>query len=162
MFRHAGNPALGNAAGWEPHRSIDHSRQLLDTIFGGAETYAIVLKSTGLPVGHIELMFATDFHTAPLADGEAEISYWIGQEYWGQGLVAEAAQLLIQHSFQTLGLGGLWCCHYHGNLQSKRVQEKCGFRYIRTVPFQTEYGTQDQSLEYILYSPERRPDHADT
>ena len=129
LFRHAGNPALGNAAGWEPHRSIDHSRQLLDTIFGGAETYAIVLKSTGLPVGNIELMFATDFHTAPLAPHEAEISYWIGQEYWGQGLVPEAARLLIHHSFQTLGLGGRWCCHYHGNLQSKRVQEKCGFRY---------------------------------
>lgn len=129
LFRHAGNPALGNAAGWEPHRSIDHSRQLLDTIFGGAETYAIVLKSTGLPVGNIELMFATDFHTAPLAPHEAEISYWIGQEYWGQGLVPEAARLLIHHGFQNLHLTGLWCCHYHGNLQSKRVQEKCGFRY---------------------------------
>lgn len=129
LFRHAGNPALGNAAGWEPHQSLEHSRQLLPTIFGGTETYAIVLKSTGLPVGNIELMFATDFHTAPLAPHEAEISYWIGQEYWGQGLVPEAAQLLIHHSFQNLQLSGLWCCHYHGNLQSKRVQEKCGFRY---------------------------------
>ena len=88
-----------------------------------------MLKSTGLPVGNIELMFATDFHTAPLAPHEAEISYWIGQDYWGQGLVPEAAQLLIHHSFQNLHLTGLWCCHYHGNLQSKRVQEKCGFHY---------------------------------
>lgn len=129
LFRHAGNPALGKAAGWEPHQSLEQSRQLLSTIFGGAETYAIVLKSTGLPVGNIELMFATDFHTAPLAPHEAEISYWIGQDYWGQGLVPEAAQLLIPHSFQNLHLTGLWCCHYHGNLQSKRVQEKCGFHY---------------------------------
>lgn len=129
LFRHAGNPALGKAAGWEPHQSLEQSRQLLSTIFGGAETYAIVLKSTGLPVGNIELMFATDFHTAPLTPHEAEISYWIGQDYWGQGLVPEAAQLLIHHSFQNLHLTGLWCCHYHGNLQSKRVQEKCGFHY---------------------------------
>ena len=64
LFRHAGNPALGNAAGWEPHRSIDHSRQLLDTIFGGAETYAIVLKSTGLPVGIFIANFIFGIKTA--------------------------------------------------------------------------------------------------
>lgn len=129
LFRHAGNPALGNAAGWEPHKNLEHSKELLPTIFGGKETYAIVLKSTGLPVGNIEVMTEADFHTAPLASNEAELSYWIGEEYWGQGLVPEAAQLLIQHCFENLQLTGLWCCHYHGNIQSKRVQEKCGFQY---------------------------------
>ncbi|MBP3417432.1 MAG: GNAT family N-acetyltransferase [Spirochaetaceae bacterium] len=127
LFRYASNPALGGAAGWEPHRSLEQSRQLLPTVFGNPETYAIVLKATGLPVGNIEIMGQDDFHTAPLAPNEAELSYWIGQEFWGQGLVPEATRLILRRCFEELELDGVWCCHYEGNLQSKRVQEKTGF-----------------------------------
>lgn len=127
LFRHASNPVIGEAAGWMPHRSLEQSRRLLPIIFGDPETYAIVLKSTGLPVGNIEVMREEDFHTAPLAPNEAELSYWIGQEFWGQGLVPEATKLILHRCFTDLKLDGVWCCHYEGNLQSKRVQEKCGF-----------------------------------
>ena len=38
-----------------------------------------------------------------------------------------------------------------GNRQSARVIEKCGFRYIKTVPYETRYGTVENSVESILY-----------
>ena len=34
--------------------------------------------------------------------------------------------------FNELNLNAVWCAHYDGNTKSKRVIEKCGFRYHHT------------------------------
>ena len=46
--------------------------------------------------------------------------------------------------------------HFDRNAQSKRVVEKCSFQYIKTTKFETRYDTVENSIEYILYHPERR------
>jgi RimJ/RimL family protein N-acetyltransferase len=92
-------------------------------------TYAVVLKSTGKPVGSIGII---DGDAASKDKNEAEIGYWIGVPYWGQGLIPEAMRGLVRHTFEDLGLSALWCGYYEGNEKSKRVQEKCGFRYDHT------------------------------
>ena len=35
-------------------------------------------------------------------DKGVELGYWIGEEYWGQGLVAEACKPIIKHLFEDL------------------------------------------------------------
>ena len=49
--------------------------------------------------------------------------------FWGQGLIPEASRALIRWGFTELGLETIWCNHYDGNARSRRVIEKCGFRY---------------------------------
>ena len=82
-------------------------------------------EGTGKPIGSIGL------HRNDLAenDDEMELGYWLGVPYWGRGLVPEAAEELLRHAFQDLGLARVWCGYYDGNDKSKRVQEKLGFRY---------------------------------
>ena len=46
----------------------------------------------------------------------------------------EAARALLRHAFEDLGLARVWCSYFDGNEKSRRVQEKLGFRYQRTVP----------------------------
>ena len=94
------------------------------------ETYAIVLKETGLPVGSISLHFHSDLAQK---DDECELGYWIGVPCWGQGLVPEAARELLRHAFEDLEMARVWCGYYEGNEKSKRVQEKLGFKYQRTT-----------------------------
>ncbi len=135
LYKYAKDPAVGPIAGWPPHTSIENSREIIRTILSAPETYAVVLKQTGEPVGSIGLMFGAGTHTAKIASGEAEIGYWIGVPYWGQGLIPEAVRRLLRHGFEELGLQAIWCGYYDGNAQSQRVQEKCGFQYSHT-----EYG----------------------
>lgn len=73
----------------------------------------------------------------------------------------EVVQAVIRYLFEVENLDFLICGHFECNGRSRRVIEKCGFRYSRTAPFTTEYGTQDQSMEYILYNRERSEHHAD-
>ena len=128
-YRYAKDPLVGPSAGWPVHTSVENSRQVIRDVLMVPETYAIVLKETGLPIGSISL------HQTAICENkdEAELGFWIGVPYWGQGLVPEASRELLRHAFEDLNLSRVWCGYFDGNVQSKRVQEKLGFRYRRTV-----------------------------
>lgn len=132
LYRYASDPRVGPAAGWPPHRSIADSLEVIRTIFSAPETYAVVLRSTGEPVGSVGIMFGDGVHSADIADREAEIGYWIGVPYWGQGLIPEAVDRLLRRCFEELDLEAVWSGHYDGNMQSRRVMEKCGFSFHHT------------------------------
>jgi RimJ/RimL family protein N-acetyltransferase len=66
-------------------------------------------------------------------DDECELGYWLGVPYWGQGLMTEAAKEMVRHAFEDCGMMKIWVGYYDGNNRSKRVQEKCGFKYQWTT-----------------------------
>ena len=129
LFKYASDPDIGPISGWPPHTSVENSLEIIRTVFAAPETYAVVLKDTGKPVGSCGIMFADGLHSAEMKSGEAEIGYWIGKPYWGQGLIPEAVKALLVRSFNKLHLNIVWCGYYDGNTKSKRVCEKCGFIY---------------------------------
>lgn len=134
LFKYASDPDIGPIAGWSPHTSVAESLEVIRTIFAAPETYAVVLKATGEPVGSCGIMFSESLHTADMSHGEAEIGYWLGKPYWGRGLIPEAVGALLSRCFNMLNLRTVWCGHYDGNIKSKRVCEKCGFRFHHTNP----------------------------
>lgn len=132
LFKYASDPDIGPIAGWPPHTSVEHSLEIIRTVFAAPETYAAVLKETGEPVGSCGIMFSESLHSADMKQDEAEIGYWIGKPYWGRGLIPEAVGALLARSFGDLHLDAVWCGYYDGNIKSKRVIEKCGFSYHHT------------------------------
>ena len=90
------------------------------------------LKHTGELVGRIGLTFGDGQHSAEMKENEAEIGYWMGRLYWGKGLIPEAVRRLRQRCFEDLGINAIWCGYYDGNTKSRRVMEKCGFRFHHT------------------------------
>lgn len=132
LYKYAKNPAIGPIAGWHPHTSVAESLEIIRTVFAAPETYAVVLKETGEPVGSAGVMFTDGMHSAAMQDNEAEIGYWIGVPYWGQGLIPEAVRCLLERCFIDLGVSAVWCGYYDGNNQSRRVMEKCGLTYHHT------------------------------
>lgn len=132
LYKYAKDPAIGPIAGWLPHTSVEHSLEIIRSIFSVPETYAVILKETGEPIGSVGIMRGDGMHSATMQAGEAEIGYWIGVPYWGQGLIPEAVHCLLRRCFVNLGISAVWCSYYDGNRQSKRVMEKCGLVYHHT------------------------------
>lgn len=132
LFRYASDPDIGPIAGWPTHTSVENSLEIIRTVFAAPETYAVVLKDTGEPVGSCGIMFSDSLHSADMKQNEAEIGYWIGKPYWGQSLIPEAVMALLARCFHDLHLDAAWCGYYDGNTKSKRVIEKCGFKYHHT------------------------------
>ena len=58
---------------------------------------------------------------------QAELSFWIGRPYWGQGLAGEAVGALITYGFTALGLNRIYAYHMVRNPASARVLERQGF-----------------------------------
>ena len=133
LFLYASDPRVGPPAGWAPHKTEEESLSIIRGILAQPYTFAVVLKETGKPVGSVGLMIGKRSH-GDLPDKEAEIGYWIGVPYWGQGLIPEAVRRLEQFAFDELGMNILWCGYFDGNEKSHRVQEKCGFTYHHTIP----------------------------
>ena len=132
LYLYAQDERVGPMAGWPAHTSEENSREIIRTVLSAPETYAVVLKETGKPVGSVGIMFKGNSH-CELSDTETEIGYWIGVPYWGRGLIPEAVDALLNRCFETFNCTAVWCCYYDGNEKSKRVQEKCGFKYQHTV-----------------------------
>lgn len=131
LFEFAKDPAVGGAAGWNPHKSVDESLEIIRTVLGEPETYAVVLKENMRAVGSVGLMIGGKSRL-DISENEAEIGYWIGVPFWGRGLIPEAVRELVRYGFEELGLVRIWCGYFDGNEKSKRVQEKCGFKYHHT------------------------------
>lgn len=151
LYRYAKDPAVGPIAGWPPHESVEGSREVIRDVLSAEETYAVVLRETGKPVGSVGLLFGEN-GTVPVPEGEAELGYWIGVPYWGRGLIPEASRELIRHAFDDLGLSGIRCGSYEGNANSQRVQEKLGFvfdRWERNLPCELLGETRNARMSYL-------------
>ena len=128
LYAYAKDPDVGPAAGWPPHQSIEESRDIIKNVLNGREAYAICLKADGKAIGTVELKLKghTDMTDR---DDECELGYCLGKPYWGQGIMPEAVEEVLRHAFEDIGMSKVWVGYYEGNAKSKRVQEKCGFRY---------------------------------
>ncbi|NLF50805.1 MAG: GNAT family N-acetyltransferase [Leptolinea sp.] len=57
----------------------------------------------------------------------AEIGYWLGETYWGKGIVSEALAAVTQYAIQTHGLYRVFAVPFAHNKGSIRVLEKAGY-----------------------------------
>lgn len=132
LYEYARDPDIGPIAGWPAHQSVEESLEAIRNVLNGREAYAVCLKTDGKAIGAIELKL--NGHTdMSRRDDECELGYWLGKPFWGQGLIPEAVREMLRHAFEDIGMTKVWVGYYEGNTKSKRVQEKCGFRYQRTT-----------------------------
>ena len=131
LYTYAKDPRVGPVAGWPSHTSAKNSLEIIRSVLCEPETYAVTLKTTQSAVGSAGIMLPGR-GSAPMSETEAEIGYWIGVPFWGQGLIPEAVRALLHRCFQNLGRTAVWCGYYDGNIKSRRVQEKCGFLFHHT------------------------------
>jgi RimJ/RimL family protein N-acetyltransferase len=56
----------------------------------------------------------------------AELGYWIGVPFWGNGYATEAARAVVAYGFEKLNLNRIFASHFKGNDKSGMVLKKVG------------------------------------
>lgn len=84
LFAHASDERVGPIAGWPVHTSVEHSNQVIETVFNHPEVYAVALKTDDIAVGMVGLLIGKDSNFK-IAEDEAEVAYWIGVPFWRKG-----------------------------------------------------------------------------
>ena len=57
----------------------------------------------------------------------AEIGYWLGESYWGRGIVTEALVAVTQYAIDACRLTRIYALPFASNTASCRVLEKAGY-----------------------------------
>lgn len=97
-----------------------------DFELGRSVVFALVNRSSHQLVGTVGLMIEKRFH-------RAELGYWVGKPFWGQGYATEASFAVIHYGFKEVGLNRIFATHMTRNPASGRVMEKLGMQYEGTL-----------------------------
>jgi len=98
-------------------RWVEHaSHNLSQTVF------AIVIDENA--VGGIGLVSKNDVYRKSM-----EIGYWLGEEFWGKGIVTEAVGAVSRYAFEQFDIVRLFADVFDWNKASIRVLEKNGYEF---------------------------------
>ena len=69
-------------------------------------------------------------------DGQSrdQRGFWLDPEFWGRGLMTEAAERVTAYAFLELGWPHLWLSNAEANAASHRVKEKQGALIVARTP----------------------------
>ena len=149
FFEYASVDGVGQMAGWLPHESRETSKRILDRFIEGRHVFAI--EFAGKAVGSLGIEKYDEEAYPEFADKRCcELGFVLAKPCWGKALMPEAVRGALRWCFTELGLDAVFCGHFVRNAQSRRVQEKCGFKPIALVKHTTRYGTvEDTTINLI-------------
>jgi RimJ/RimL family protein N-acetyltransferase len=128
MFAYASNNEVSRYVTWEAHRSLSDTKDFIRFILQNYEDkkiapWGIEHKESGKLIGTIDFVsWQVDHH-------RAEIGYVLAPEYWGSGLMTEAAQKIIAFGFENMNLVRIQARCFVENLGSERVMQKAGMSF---------------------------------
>lgn len=73
------------------------------------------------------------FHELEKEHRKSEIGFWLLPEFWGQGIIKEAVQLICDFGFNTLHLNRIEAFVESDNLNCKHAMEKLKFIFEGTM-----------------------------
>ena len=92
------------------------------------ETFAFAIIVDNKVIGSIGVFRHGNIHRQT-----AELGYYIGEEYWGKGIMTEAVKQICEYVFAQSDIIRIYAEPFTYNIASCRVLEKAGFQYEGTL-----------------------------
>ena len=127
IFAYASDPEVTKYVRFVTHKSIKDTHAFIRRVQssyrkGITPLWGMELKASGRIIG------ALGFLQWPNPDQRAELGYVINRNYWGNGLVTEAAAALVDFAFRKMKVNRIEAGTIVEHRASQRVLEKLGFK----------------------------------
>lgn len=124
---------------WLPHENIETTQYVLSLWCKDYEKddyYQWAIEYDGKVIGSISVVRYMN------ENDSAELGYCMGFDYWGKGIMTEAAKAVIAFLFDEVGTNRVAICHAVKNPASGKVAQKCGLTFEGThkEEFKTTWG----------------------
>jgi RimJ/RimL family protein N-acetyltransferase len=138
-----------------PHPySSQHAEEWIAIATGASPHTHFAIASDDNVVGGIGVM-PDNGRRGPFTGHCAEIGYWLGEEFWGRGILSEAVPAFTEWVFSELRLVRIFAAVYARNPASARVLEKAGYQFEGRM--QAAYFRDDEFIDGLLYAKVRPP-----
>ncbi|MDR2206070.1 MAG: GNAT family N-acetyltransferase [Flavobacteriaceae bacterium] len=124
LIKYADNP---NIAKWLTNRfphpyTREDGKAYLAMIANDNPTRVFAIEVNGEAVGSIGIVLQSDIH-----EKNAEIGYWLAEEFWGHGIASKAVREITKYGFQTFDIVRMFARPFSTNEKSQRILENAGF-----------------------------------
>lgn len=132
IFDYCRDPEVSKFTTWLPHKDLNDSKNLISYAQRNyqkhiPEPYGICLKSDPTRiVGTVGWFWVSEVHK------NIEIAYALSRTLWGQGLVVEACQAILNQAMRSHDINRISSRCISENVSSAKVMEKLGMKYEGT------------------------------
>lgn len=132
MFDYGKDEEVTKFLSWGPFTDLSEAKHSIKDIF-------LPRLRQKLPIGYAivdtkknKMIGTIDFHTK--YQNGAEIGYVLHKDYWNQGIMTTALNLIIMIGFEHLNYEKITIKHLKSNIASQKVIEKTLFKKILSEP----------------------------
>ncbi|MCB0476375.1 MAG: GNAT family N-acetyltransferase [Flavobacteriaceae bacterium] len=125
LVQHANNFEVAkNLTDAFPHPYTEADGKAFITMATKADPIHIfAIEVAGRAVGGIGIHPQSD-----IMKKNAELGYWLGEPYWGKGIITRAIKQMVDFAFKTYDITRVYARPYGTNIGSQKVLEKNGFK----------------------------------
>jgi RimJ/RimL family protein N-acetyltransferase len=155
LLRHADNRAVARTLRDRfphPYTGADADAWLAYAAAEPAPEGIYAIEVDGEGVGCVALERGND-----IARLTAEIGYWLGEAYWGRGIVSEAVARVTELALEEPGLVRIFAPVFAGNVRSMRVLERNG--YVREAILRRSGFKDGAVFDRVIYARTRESSH---
>jgi ribosomal-protein-alanine N-acetyltransferase len=84
----------------------------------------------------------------------AELGYWLGEPFWGKGIMTRAISQMIKYSFDNFDIDRIFARPFGTNIGSQKALEKAGFTL--EARFEKTFYKNDEYLDELIYAVRRK------
>jgi len=106
------------------------------------------IEVDGLAVGAIGIHAETDLHIK-----NGEMGYWLGEPYWGKGIMTQAVRKMVGYGFETFDITRIFARCFGTNIGSQKVLEKVGF--VLEAKFEQTLYKNGEYIDELIYAVRR-------
>ncbi len=127
LAKHANNINIwNNVRDYFPHPyTIKNAKEFIRMVSGKPFQQDFAIEINGRVGGGIGFVPGSD-----IEQFSAEIGYWLGEEYWNQGIMSEAIKDVSEYIFQHTKIVRLFATVFEYNKASMKALENAGFRKL--------------------------------
>lgn len=101
----------------------EHAEKFIEAVSTGTQEHAFAIATEAEAIGVI------GFHLEPdVLRRSAEVGYWLGEPFWGKGIMTDALTAVCDHVFRNYDVIRLSAPVFAWNGASARILEKAGFQ----------------------------------
>lgn len=129
-----------------PHPySADFGRQFISLAQDKNAGLRLAISIDGKAIGGIGIHPQTDIFRK-----NAELGYWLSEDYWGKGIATQAVQQIVPIAFENFAITRLYARVYGNNIASQKVMAKSGFE--KEAHFKNSLFKNGQFLDELIYA----------